>query len=729
MFGFNQRQSSKKKDEEERRKRGQADRSVQPSSDSKAVAQRPTGAPQRAAGAELNTVESPKGLPKPESPKASRFYTNSEGSTGDGVRPSSARTVATTTPQKGGLPATSKSLGLPAPETAKAPGPQSNNFYTNKEGQTTRGFGTSSSRAVTPAGPRTGTSLVPTEQPASKPGAAPNAPKEPNYKARAEGKARAAKDTANYEAERSAQDKRFKDAKNQPKAETPKSGQGFKKARGVVNKLGKGGAVLSAVPAIMDAAEEDSTARYAERFSLPEPSGDGSVGDMAYYTGLRGLGFASDVGSAMTFGLADQFYRDKQEVDTDMLAAGTGAVGGGYAGNKVGSTVGKVADKAAGFLSRGRYRGDVGERLGRNVGAVTGGATGVSVAQNAMADEGPDSQTYMPPTEEELANQGATQPRAGSNESVGALQPQPQPQPTPSQQPIENNVTRDGNSFSGGVVGQGYTVNGQSQGGPNISGPQSEQNRQAVENLMVRTPEFGEGGGGFRSGGRDRPNFYIGRDSSVGDRAERAALRGASTAYDGAQNGQLTANQLNTLRGIASDNRSDATSRENNRNNNQTRTETAQINQQGQNQRTGANLMLEQSRLEGEQEERGFRVRQARQVENLREQYQAAETEEDRSAIAEQLQILNGDGGEQKGQYKAQMVDVPVDPSKPELGTRQVPYTFDPRTGQWQASVEQQTGPTPNQNHINALKNNPNLAAQFDEWYGPGAAAQYSGAN
>jgi hypothetical protein len=75
---------------------------------------------------------------------------------------------------------------------------------------------------------------------------------------------------------------------------------------------GKGLVYGSALGAINQAAEEDSTKKYATRFNLNEPTGDGSAADIAKFMGLRALGFMSDLGDNMTLGLAGRFYRDKQ---------------------------------------------------------------------------------------------------------------------------------------------------------------------------------------------------------------------------------------------------------------------------------------------------------------------------------------------------------------------------------------------------------------------------------
>jgi hypothetical protein len=81
-----------------------------------------------------------------------------------------------------------------------------------------------------------------------------------------------------------------------------------KVANGTAGKL-LGGA--AAAGAILDSAEPDSTARYAQRFGVSEPTGDGSIGDIAKFSLLRAGGFASDLGNNLTLGLAGNFFRDR----------------------------------------------------------------------------------------------------------------------------------------------------------------------------------------------------------------------------------------------------------------------------------------------------------------------------------------------------------------------------------------------------------------------------------
>lgn len=79
-------------------------------------------------------------------------------------------------------------------------------------------------------------------------------------------------------------------------------------------KLGKAWTGLSVANALADSAANDSTARYAQRFGVNEPTGDGSIGDMAKFAALRAGGFASDLGNNMLLGMPGKlFYRDQQQ--------------------------------------------------------------------------------------------------------------------------------------------------------------------------------------------------------------------------------------------------------------------------------------------------------------------------------------------------------------------------------------------------------------------------------
>lgn len=82
-------------------------------------------------------------------------------------------------------------------------------------------------------------------------------------------------------------------------------------ARTLVNgAMGKVVAAGAALQSLGDSAAGDSTERYARRFGVDAPTGDGSVGDIARFVGLRAGGFASDLGNNLTLGLAGKLYQD-----------------------------------------------------------------------------------------------------------------------------------------------------------------------------------------------------------------------------------------------------------------------------------------------------------------------------------------------------------------------------------------------------------------------------------
>lgn len=110
-----------------------------------------------------------------------------------------------------------------------------------------------------------------------------------------------------------------------PVNSAPAQGSGFGAGvRNFVNnsKLVKGTGYLGAASALFANAATPSE-DYRERFGFGDQSPEdlGTVKGFAKDFGIRGLGYASDLGNALTFGQAGRFYADKQRVASEVKAA------------------------------------------------------------------------------------------------------------------------------------------------------------------------------------------------------------------------------------------------------------------------------------------------------------------------------------------------------------------------------------------------------------------------
>lgn len=248
-----------------------------------------------------------------------------------------------------------------------------------------------------------------------------------------------------------------------------------------------------------------------------------------------------------------------------------------------------------------------------------------------------------------------------------------------------NNVTRVGNSFSGGTVRQGFTVNGQSFQPSGISTPRSAQNEAAVKAMFDRTAEFGAGAG-FQPGATS-PRVTVVPDSSRENAMRNRLVKAASTPYAGAQNGQLTANQIRTLADLQKSDDRNAVDVATNSENNAARLAETAMREQGQNARTERTAALDERRIAGEEEERGFSTRAQQRIERLYEQYDKAKPE-DRAAIAEQIRVLNGK--DQPARYAVAQGGQEIDPVTGQLVTRPA-MVFNQQTGEF---VQQQGAPS-----------------------------------
>lgn len=202
----------------------------------------------------------------------------------------------------------------------------------------------------------------------------------------------------------------------QPKGPSGVS-QAASRGRNLINTGGRAVPVFLAADALSSSMDEDSTARYARRFGVSEPTGDGSFGDMARFAALRAGGFATDLGSTLTAGLADRLYQDKRQ---DAEQGGTpyteklpvaGGVAGGAAGSKAGEYTGKAVDSIARLATRGRYKGNSAEKALRPVGFLAGGGAGYS-ATDAVVDAYQNQNEQKPTSsiEPEVQNQQPLSP-------------------------------------------------------------------------------------------------------------------------------------------------------------------------------------------------------------------------------------------------------------------------------------------------------------------------------
>jgi hypothetical protein len=158
----------------------------------------------------------------------------------------------------------------------------------------------------------------------------------------------------------------------------------------------------------------------------------------------------------------------------------------------------------------------------------------------------------------------------------------------------------------------------------------------------------------------------------------------------------------------------------------------AQIREQGETQRAALreaaetarfaeSHALEQQRTAAELESKGFQTRAARRIEELYAQYDKAKPEE-RGRVAEQIRVLSGDDAPNRFTVVPGGQGIDADGRAYALPAR----VINNQTGQFMD--QGQTAPAPLQNHIDALKKNPQQAEQFDEIYGAGAASRYLGA-
>lgn len=227
----------------------------------------------------------------------------------------------------------------------------------------------------------------------------------------------------------------------------------------------------------------------------------------------------------------------------------------------------------------------------------------------------------------------------------------------PSPSGVANDVTRIGNSYSATQpIRAGFTVNGQLP--QSLASERSPQNAQAVQALLSgmrpmtaqsTTPSSDQSPAGRFSGYGYQPSVYSQPDNTT-DR--RTLMDAALTPYRGAQNRQLTANQLRVAADMLQNDDRTALSRYQTDRSAEVSTANAALNEAGASQRAAATesglnrrfgiasladaekaaIGIEAGRLQN---------KAASRMESLWQRYDAAKPE-DKAGIAEQIAALSG---------------------------------------------------------------------------------------
>jgi len=384
--------------------------------------------------------------------------------------------------------------------------------------------------------------------------------------------------------------------------------QGINRAANTgLGKLGTVGALASTGFAVADTPTE----QYRERFGM-QTNDPSLLGDL----GVRTLGAASDLGNALTLGQAGRFYADKQRIASEAKAA-----------------------------------------------------------QPEFNNKQNGSQTKNPFIDKPVTN---------------SAQAQPAPQ-IQQQNSVQNNpyaIQQKGNSFS--YANPSAAAQAREQGIPEgqasnvIGGIRPVNDPRGVANLFANTREMGPTeqqiqnaiaqremnlGLGMRGYGNNPLQAPQRNDSQEAER--QAVIRAAGTPIAGARG--LTANQVRTLSDLQQGEDNRANQRYTTDANNVAALQREAIGQDGQNYRTelgeqgtnnrfNANLGFEAQKFNATNDldnrefnlnatEKGFGIRNSARVEKLYEQYDKAETNEQRQSIQEKINRYAGKAESGKDRY------------------------------------------------------------------------------
>ncbi|WP_336982485.1 hypothetical protein [Acinetobacter modestus] len=396
-----------------------------------------------------------------------------------------------------------------------------------------------------------------------------------------------------------------------PSNPAPTQGGGFGGGiRNFVNnsKLVRGGGALAATSALF-ANADTSSENYRERFGLGDQSPEdlGTVKGFAKDFGVRALGYASDLGNALTLGQAGRFYADKQRIASEAKAAQpefnakqnnpNAVVNNPFGNNKTPPTTQTQPETQITSNSVQNSDPYAIQQKGNSFSYANPGAAAQARADGVREGEGLGFKVRPVNDPRGVANLFANTQEMG-----------------PTEQQIQNAIAQREMNLGLGMRGYG--------------------------NNPVQAPQR--------------------NDSQEAER--QAVIRAASTPIAGARG--LTANQVRTLSDLQQGEDNRANQRYTTDANNVAALQReamgqagqnyrTELNEQGTNNRFNANLGFDAQKFQATNDlanrefnlnasEKGFGIRNSARLEKLYEQYDSAKSDEDRKSIQEKINRYAG---------------------------------------------------------------------------------------
>lgn len=376
------------------------------------------------------------------------------------------------------------------------------------------------------------------------------------------------------------------------------------------SKLVKGGGALAATSALFANAATPSE-DYRERFGLGDQSPEdlGTAKGFAKDFGVRALGYASDLGNALTLGQAGRFYADKQRIASEAKAAQPE-----FNAKQNGSqTTNPFTDKPATAPQDKQQN---------------------SIQDNPYAiQQKGNSFSYVNPSAAAQAREQGI-PEGQASNVIGGIRP-------------VNDPRGVANLFAN----------------TREMGPTEQQIQNAIAQREMNL------GLGMRGYGNNPVQAPQRNDSQEAER--QAVIRAASTPIAGARG--LTANQVRTLSDLQQGEDNRANQRYTTDANNVAALQReamgqagqnyrTELNEQGTNNRFNANLGFDAQKFQATNDlanrefnlnatEKGFGIRNSARLEKLYEQYDKAETDKQRQSIQEKISRYAGKAESGKDRY------------------------------------------------------------------------------